>query len=277
MASLNKVFIPPGGRVEGGTLVLASGEEVPLWVVIGVPSEEAGSVPPGESNAVAANRYVDVLTGAERTEAPVPERRDPPRGESSGYAVDFTEFSRWAPLRAVLRVAEECMPDSGLSRGSSVTDPGYTQPSGVSVPSVDPGVDPDADWSDSEFEVGAGFKLRDALTWLGRPQQLTPRAGLTTLQVVENVVSVASDVLALVPSTLSYRVRSWAASPDSAPTQPEIWTGATAAAEFDSDADAYAAARYLSTRASFDSLRLDYRPAGGASVVATAAHGGQSC
>lgn len=267
---MKKLFLPPGSKVVGNQVTLASGDVVPKWVLIGVPTVRMRPRPPVTRGAgiIPTGEFVDMVTGAVT-------RNVPPRQASTSRAgeYDFSEFSRFIPRETYNRLVSDSLPRRPTKDPTLGIDPGYfeqmdAQPRPYVASFSTEVTDPTAD-----TPIDATYKVRDALIWEGRPQELKPQGSATAANIVVNMRFVAATVLDLLDAENAYypgydvilpmRIRSWYVENAYWTPDAESHVGSAVRLEFDGTKEqVYKKAVDLATKLSFDRMYLDYRSDG---------------
>lgn len=271
---MKKLFLPAGARVEEDTVVLSTGDVVPKWVCVAVPTLKLNPRPLVTGITKSTRReWIDVLTGAVTSERAQAKTRDGVRGERSFGDYDFTGFSRTIARDDINDIVQRSLPRKPLVDASIGEDPGYYEQLD-SLPrdteAVTVGTD---EVITGETDLGAGYVVSDALIWEGRPQELVAQQGNRKQDVVLNMRHVAVNVLGKIDAEntylsgydvqLRFRPRSWFVddnywAPDSA-----SYDGSCVRVEFDGSRELiYKKAVDMASKLSFDDLFLDYRSDG---------------
>ncbi len=277
---MKKLFLPPGSKVVGSQVTLASGDVVPKWVLIGVPARQ--TIPLTKQSGVGlepSGVYVDVVTGAVTTNPPPVTGYT---GSRSG-SYDFSTFTRYVPREKFVKLVGDSIPKKPTLPDVS-NDPGYfvqidasareTFPIDEKVPS--PIVD--------TIPIGSGYTVRSALIWEGRPQELAPQDSTSEEEIILNMRRVVVNVLNRLDAdnaykegysiNLAWRIRSWFVDSNYWTPDPESHVGSTVRIEFTGAKDeVYRKAVDLATKLSFERMYLDYRSDGRTLITIVAPEG----
>lgn len=285
---MNKLFLPAGARIVGDVVTLKSGVRVPAWSCVAVPilTDRPPASRPKTAKTGRDPQFFDVLTGSRVTVGV-----DGSSG-SSGSEYDVSGFSRNIDLSKLKKSVEASLPVLVSDDVSAESDPGYFSQISAEARSYEVTTVSSSDVYGSDYDLGGGYSLFDALSWRRRKQSLSGQAGRSAQMIVLAAKHVAVNVAArvneknqyaaesedgrLVNEALSHTVYSWIVERSNATPDPESYLGECVRLEFvGSVTQVYRKAMDVSVKLPVDRVWLDYR-SDGAPLVTVISRPGSS-